>query len=112
MARVAVIGDKDTILGFKAFGFNIFTVKDESEAREAWQEVCKSDHDLIFITEEYYQKMGDLIAEFSEKPVPAVLAIPNIAGATGLSIERIRKLAEKAIGADILSGREGYHGSR
>ena len=33
MAKIAVIGDRDSVLGFRALGLEVHTVEDSTEAR-------------------------------------------------------------------------------
>jgi len=62
---------------------------------------------VIYITEGYAGEIIDTMTEYSRKPLPVVLTIPDISGHRGAAMEKIRRTVEKALGADILFGKEG-----
>lgn len=103
--RVAVIGDKDSILAFKAVGIDVFPIYNIEEARDTLRKVARS-HKLIFITEDIGEKISDVVNRYNSVAYPIVIPIPNSGGATGYGMNRIRKNVEKAIGVDILFNRE------
>ena len=106
MSKVAVLGDKTSVLGFKALGVDTFPLERPEDGRKIWPEIKEQDYGVIFVTEPVYRAMEDLLGEVAEKTTPAVTIIPATTGATGLGMERIRKTIEKAVGADILSEKE------
>ncbi len=106
MSKVAVMGDKTSVLGFKALGVDTYPLERPEDGRSIWPEIKEQDYGVIFVTEPVYQVMEDLFGEVSEKIAPAVTIIPSTTGATGLGMERIRKTIEKAVGADILTEKE------
>ena len=55
MYRVAVIGDKDSVLAFKALGVEVYTVIDGNEASEKIKDLAKEEVGVIFITEKFAQ---------------------------------------------------------
>ena len=56
MHRVAVIGDKDSVLAFKALGVEVYTVIDGEEAADTINNLAKEDVGVIFITEKFLKK--------------------------------------------------------
>ncbi len=107
MHRIAAIGDKDSILGFKALGISIFPASDKKEAKDCLQEARERDHAIIFITEPLLEEIEPLINEMNRELLPAIIPIPNNQGSTGKARERMRKMVEKAVGVDILFEKEG-----
>lgn len=108
MHKIAVIGDEDTILGFRALGVSVFPVSDDKQAEEALRACARQDYAAIYITEGYASGIIDVITEFSRKPLPVVMTIPDNRGNTGAGMEKIRRTVERALGADILfGGKEG-----
>ncbi|MFO7637197.1 MAG: V-type ATP synthase subunit F [Clostridia bacterium] len=101
MHKIGVIGDKDSILGFKALGIHVFHDA-QRDVNELIQELVKEGYVILFITEEYLAKARTAIAKYEDMPVPAIIPIPGIRGSMGIGMQNIRKAAEKAIGADIL----------
>lgn len=107
MYKVAVIGDKDSILGFKALGVTTYPVTDGDGAARALSGVVHDKYAVVCITEAVAQKIAPQIEELNKKLLPAVVLIPNNQGTLGMGRRQIKKNAEKAIGADILFGKEG-----
>lgn len=102
MSKIAVIGERDCILGFKALGVSIFPVETGEEASQALTAIRDSDYAVIFISEDFTDDVNDLLEELQKKPLPAITLIPGTRGSRGLARERLRQNVRKAIGADIL----------
>jgi V/A-type H+-transporting ATPase subunit F len=107
MHKIAVIGDEDSILGFRALGVSVFPARSGKEAETALRAAARQDYAVIYITEGYAGEIIDVITEYSRKPLPVVLTIPDLSGNRGAAMEKIRRTVEKALGADILFGKEG-----
>ncbi len=105
--KIAVIGDKDSILGFKTIGVDTFSVISSEAALKALKQLVSEQYGVIFITEELARELEDIIAELNKRYLPAVVLIPNSKGTLGIGIQQIKKNVEKAIGADILFRKEG-----
>ena len=50
MFKIAVVGDKDSILAFKALGVDVFPVYDGDEARRTVDTIARDKYGIIFIT--------------------------------------------------------------
>ncbi|NLC11113.1 MAG: V-type ATP synthase subunit F [Firmicutes bacterium] len=105
--KIGVIGDKDSILGFKTLGVAIFPVVDAQAALSILKQVAKEDYAVLFITEELAQQLEEPIAELNKRFLPVVVPIPNNKGTLGIGMSKIKESVEKAIGADILFRKEG-----
>ncbi|MDW7739196.1 MAG: V-type ATP synthase subunit F [Bacillota bacterium] len=105
--KIAVIGDKDSILGFKTIGVDTFTVTSGEAALDALKKLVAEEYGVIFITEELAGDLQDIIDELNKRILPAVVLIPNSKGTLGLGMQQIKHNVEKAIGADILFRKEG-----
>lgn len=103
--RIAVVGDKDSVLAFKALGLEVFPVNTTEEAETTVKQLAR-EFAVIFITEQVAQQIGHLISRYKTRPYPAVIPIPSSEGSSGFGMDGIRKDVEKAIGADILFNRE------
>lgn len=107
MYKVAAVGDKDSILGFKALGVATYPVNNGEEAARALQGIVREKYAVVCITEAVAEQVMPQIEELNKRLLPAVVLIPNNQGSLGLGMRQIKKNAEKAIGADILFGKEG-----
>jgi len=105
--KIAVIGDKDSILGFKTIGVDTYPVINSSGALSVLKKLASTDYGVIFITEELAWDLEEVIAVLSKRFLPAVVLIPNSKGTLGIGMLQIKKNVEKAIGADILFRKEG-----
>jgi len=105
--KIAVIGDNDSILGFKTIGIDTFPVNSSEAALSCLKRIVAEDYGVIFITEELAANLEDVMRELAKRYLPAVVMIPNSRGTQGLGIKQIKKNVEKAIGADILFRKEG-----
>ncbi len=107
MYRVGVIGDKDTVLAFKALGVDIFPVISPEDAKKALRTMAREKFAVIFITEQISAQIEDMIGEYENEVLPAIIPIPNNQGSLGIGLKKIRESVERAIGVDIIFEREG-----
>lgn len=96
-----MIGDKDSVLAFKAVGVETFAAQTVFEANDILRRL-KDDYAVIFVTEDLAVQIGDTLEKLKAKPFPAVIPIPGGQGSNGYGLKSVRKDVEKAIGADIL----------
>lgn len=102
--KIAVIGDKDSVLAFKAVGAETFTAANTFEANDLLRKLSKEDYAVVFITEDIAVTVADTLAKLKTRAYPAVIPIPSQGGSNGFGMRGIKKDVEKAIGADILFG--------
>ena len=103
MHRVAVIGDKDSILAFKALGVEVYTVIDGNDCQKVIEKLAKEDVGVIFIQEKFAKEIPSTIDKYREKMTPAIILIPGNTGSLGIGLADINKSVEKAVGANILN---------
>lgn len=102
MYRAAVIGDRQSVLGFRALGLTVVTAETAHEAAEALHSLAKSQHAVIYITEQLAAKIPEDIAAYLDLPQTAVIPIPSKDGVLGIGDSELHKAVERAVGADIL----------
>lgn len=102
MYKVAVVGDKDSILAFKALGVDVFPVFDKDDARKTVDTIARDNYGIIFITEQMASLIPDTIQRYNSEIIPAVILIPSNQGTLNIGMERIDTNVEKAIGTNIL----------
>lgn len=111
--KLAIIGTKDQISGFKALGATAINANNADEAKEYLfglvnEEIeienkeTRKKYAIIFILEEY---MSNLTKEdykkLNKEALPAIIPIPGIKGSKGFGLNRIKKMVEQAVGSDI-----------
>jgi len=98
--KVAVIGEKDFIWGFKGLGFSAFPVADVSQADSALEEIGKGGYLLVYITETFAQPLRERIEQVSRMARVDIIIMPGIERRR-LALAKLRKIAIRAVGADI-----------
>lgn len=106
MYKIGVIGDRDSVVGFRAVGLDVFPCQDGDEARKALHKLAKDDFAIIYITEKLAAMIPNEIDKYKDSMLPAIIPIPDKNGATGTGMDNVRKSVERAVGADILFGGE------
>lgn len=104
MLKIAVIGAKDTVLGFKALGLDIRMASSAEEAKTALQELTAEgqEYAIIYIEETLAQYLTAEIARFKDRVTPAVILIPGRDGSIGLGQTALKSAVERAVGTNLL----------
>ena len=105
MYKIGVMGDHDSIYGFAALGFDVFPVEGD-EAKRKLKELAESDYAVIYITEKLAKELHEQLDKYRDELLPAVIQIPGVSGNTGEGIRDVHLSVEKAVGSDILFGKE------
>lgn len=111
---IAIVGNKETILGFKALGLKAFDANSPEETVKVLYDLksreivndktgeTKPEFAIIFITEELAMGISkDDYKKLSAQALPAIIPVPGSKGTTGYGIRRIGKMVEQAVGSDI-----------
>ena len=102
MAKVGVIGDLDSIIGFRALGMEVVPVRTGHEAREALNRMIDDDAGVIFLTEPFADDVSDIMDVVSERKLPAIILIPSASEPSSIGLDRLRQSVRRATGMDIL----------
>lgn len=102
MYKVGVIGDKDSVMGFVALGLDAFEAGDAAQTAELLRRLARQQYAVIYITEQAAQPVLDVIDEYKDAELPAIILIPGIQGSLGIGMAGVKKSVERAVGADIL----------
>lgn len=102
MYKVGVVGDKDSILAFKALGIDVYPAVDPEEARKIVDRMAYEKYGVIFLTEQLAAEMDETIARYNRVPVPAIILIPSNQGTLNIGKHKISDNVEKAVGVNIL----------
>ena len=101
--KIAVIGDRDTVTGFRMVGVNEwFTPKSPAETREKLLEYFKDPNmGLIIITEPLAQQVENTVNQLASSAIPVVMLIPDRHGTTGAYDTVLKEMIRRAVGIDI-----------
>jgi V/A-type H+/Na+-transporting ATPase subunit F len=101
--KIAIIGSKDSILGFSALGVETRPVASQEEVDTEIQAVHSSDeYAIMFITEDWADRARKTLEELPAKALPAVVAVPSQTGSSGAGLKNLSRIVEQAVGSDIL----------
>ncbi len=102
MYNIAVMGDRESILGFQALGLHVFPTEDAAEARRILHKLAKAEYAVIYVTEQLSTLISTDIARYKDRVTPAIILIPGKSGSLGLGANALQSAIERAVGADIL----------
>lgn len=102
-SNIAVVGDKDSILCFRAIGVSTHPVANPEDAKDILRRLCREYYAVIFVTEPIARQILDLIDDLTREPLPSIVLIPNNQGSLGLGMERIERTVVRAVGAGIFA---------
>ncbi len=102
MYKIAVLGDSDSILGFKALGLDVFPVESVDKAKSTLHRLAKETYAIVYLTEQLAAHMDEELARYKDELTPAIILIPGKEGSLGIGMANVKKSVERAVGADIL----------
>ncbi|MDR0426396.1 MAG: V-type ATP synthase subunit F [Clostridiales bacterium] len=106
--KLAVIGDNDSALAFRAVGAEVFAADSPAEAERTLTELKKGGYAVVFITEDLAAGMEAVLRELKTAAYPVVIPIPGIAGSNGYGLKNVKKDVEKAVGVDIVFNTDAH----
>lgn len=109
MYKLAVIGDKDSVVSFKVLGLDVYPIEFIENEEEMLHKIKKviehlvaKDYGIIFITEEYAKISKSIIDRYKAQTLPMITLIPSNRGSLNIGMNKIDENIEKAIGTNIL----------
>ena len=104
--KIAVIGDKDAVLAFKAVGVEVYDATTAEQAQGLLKKLSQGQYAVILIAENLAEQIPEVLARMKTQPYPAVVPIPSSANSSGFGLAGIKSDVEKAIGVDIIFNKE------
>ncbi len=101
--KIGVVGDFDTVTGFRLAGVKeTYDVEEPEAAVEALKKLMKEDIGVIIITERLADQIRDETEELIEgKTLPIIVEIPDKKGPIEGKADPIMALIKKAVGVEI-----------
>ncbi len=99
--NLALMGDSESIMCFKAAGVDTFGVT-ASDAVDTLRRLAKS-YKVIFVIDTFAEITADTIKRFDDETYPIIITLPSKDGSNGSGNKLLKKLSEKALGVDIIS---------
>lgn len=100
--KIAALGDRDSVLGFRALGLDVFPAETVEQAKVLLHRLARENYAIIYLTEGFAKSMGPEIDRYKDAVTPAVILIPGREGALGIGMSAVKTAVERAVGADIL----------
>src|SRR5699024_9250586 len=101
-SKIGVVGDKDSILGFRMLGFDVRFVNDGKEARKEIDKLAEENFGVIYLTEQIAELIPDTIDRYDSMMTPAVILIRHHNGSRGIGTAHVEKNVEKPVGQNTL----------
>ncbi len=110
--RIAIVGQKEEILGFKGLGLEVHDAETQQEVEDILFDLKKITNSegasrkyaIIYVLESFIENMEkEKYERLSEGALPAIIPIPGHMGSSGFGETKIRRIVEKAIGSDIFA---------
>lgn len=102
MYKIAVMGDADSVLGFKALGLDVYPAETAEEARRTLHRLSKENYAVVYLTEQLAIHMDEELQRYKDELTPAIIFIPGKEGSLGIGMANVKKSVKRAVGADIL----------
>ncbi len=99
--KIAAVGEHGSVLVFRTAGVRTESAVTAEEAERAVTKLAADGYRVIFVSEVLLEQIPDIVNKYRPVPYPAIIPIPDRAGATGYSMKKITDNMEKAIGTNI-----------
>lgn len=103
MYKLAVLGDRESILGYKTLGFEVCPAENGDVGKRELKRLAENGTAIIYITEQLACRIEDEIAKYKDLPIPAIILVPGKEGSLGIGMKGVHSSVERAVGADILA---------
>lgn len=100
--KIGVVGDRDSVMPFKLFGFDVRYANTSKQVRETIESMAKQHFGVIFITEDASELAVETIERYKSEVTPAIILIPSHNGTKGIGLKAIQDNVERAVGQNIL----------
>ena len=112
--KIAIVGSRETILGFKALGVDPVYASESKEAVESLFSLkseriesgteSRNKYAIIFVMENLMTDISpDDYKKLTADPLPAIIPLPSHLGSTGYGLKKLKGIVERAVGMDILN---------
>ncbi|HPC93715.1 MAG TPA: V-type ATP synthase subunit F [Sedimentisphaerales bacterium] len=101
--KVAVLGDADFVMPFRALGADTFAVEQQAEqVVAAAEKIVDAGYALVVVAENVAPQADAAFAPTESKPTPCVVVVPFTTASEGFATEALGKVLKLATGINIL----------
>lgn len=101
--KIAVLGEKKSVLPFRALGAEVFGIRNEQDLAEVKARIEKDDFALVFVTEEVAMTYQKALEPLYQGALPALVVIPGAHGSAGRGSGDLVKSMERALGSSKIA---------
>ncbi|MBN2087073.1 V-type ATP synthase subunit F [Candidatus Peregrinibacteria bacterium] len=112
--KIAIMGSREAILGFKALGLEPVYSNDPTKTAEMLFSIkkekvevngeSKNKYAIVFVMEDLMEGItSEDYKKLTSDPLPAIIPLPSHLGSTGYGLKKLKLIVEKAVGMDILN---------
>lgn len=99
--EIAAIGSNEVVHLFNAVGIRTFQTDNLELVDRIIFELANEHYKIIYLSEDIYEKIPDVIEKYSNKTFPILIPIPTTTDSKGIGLKKVKENVEKAIGFDI-----------
>ena len=100
--RIAVVGDWQSVMGFRALGLDTYPVTSPEQARKTIRDLAREQCGIVYLTETLARDLADVLERYKDELRPAIILIPGREGSFGIGMANIQRAVERAVGSQIL----------
>lgn len=102
MKNFLIIGDYESIVMYKLYGWEVFYINPKNIEFEEINKILKSKkYDKIFIIEDFYKTVQNKLYTELEKAKIPIIPLPGINSTKNISKQKYKKLASIATGIKL-----------
>ena len=104
MYKIGVMGGRETVMGFKALGLDVFPVDNADEARHTLRRITsgESEYAILYLEDNRSAALSRENDRIKASTAPAQFLHPGRDGTLGLGQSALRSAVERAVGSNIL----------
>jgi len=95
----AIIADEDAAAGYRALGFKVYALKDESGLKSILEEVRRSGAAVCLVQDDIYESQKKEIDSYRNMPLPVFMPLAAKDSGKDLFKDIVRDIRIKATGA-------------
>jgi V/A-type H+-transporting ATPase subunit F len=101
MYAVAAVGDRDSVIGFRALGMMVIETETTTDVDSVLDRLAAEPCAVIFLTEDLAEKHQAFLQRMRGQRLPAVIPIPASQGSSGLGMQQVYDSVRRAIGMNV-----------
>lgn len=102
MHNLAVIGDLNSVIGYRALGMTVIATEDTAVAETELKRLANEGYSVVYVTENLVDQNPNLLELYRTDQLPAVIVIPASSGFLNLGLKNLRSQVKRAVGMDLM----------